>query len=668
MKEWMKIKTNKALFVLAVASFAIITVEGLVYFSSYEEVLFRVLLILENTLKAFTFKATISLESARDFMLKDPTPFKTVLSYLYMLCIFTAPYCTIATVYKLLERVLKFTFWLHRSSVCENVVVFGYNDAVRHLMRNADGKKQRTHVICGNEPSEEERYLLVRNNVKLHMFDLTKARDAEVKSLLKGIDIDKAAKILLMEESSIRNFSLLQALGNDAEIRLAEGVKVFCRCEDEGIGRLIENYYDTADAGAKRSRFDLEIIDLPKLQVRSMYADKPLHACRLKAPEEVRKDPASWRTHLLIIGFGRVGQQALLQAMNLGVSHSENPIVIDVIDKDVDKNRDLFFNHFGEGAFIEDAAHAGEFSINPAWTDGSLLLRFHAMDVRYGAFRRKLRQLCEGEAGLFTYVVCAIDQADAGIHSISEIWRFLHGTDETYAQTVPIMVRMDSDRRLQEYIRGDAGGSWIEGVNLMRTPDRILNFEELFAKEQDEAAKQCNAYYAKMTFDAQGPAGPQGEADRQAAWASLTLFRRNANRAAAAHSGVLRDVLDCSLGERKAAVMDSLFEGDNALIRYDDGVWRFAQTDEAFVRRVLRDDEAFAREMLKTEHRRWCYYMASIGWEPPAHNERGARKDDGLCTNPCLVPWSDLLHLQQESCKYDLMPLMAVYEAMKAGN
>ena len=35
---------------------------------------------LQNTIKAFTFKANISLENARSFMLADPSPFKTVLA------------------------------------------------------------------------------------------------------------------------------------------------------------------------------------------------------------------------------------------------------------------------------------------------------------------------------------------------------------------------------------------------------------------------------------------------------------------------------------------------------------------------------------------------------------------------------------------------------------
>ena len=665
MKEWMKVKTNKALFVLAVVSFVIITLEGLLYYASFDDVFFRVLMILQNTIKAFTFKANISLENARAFMLEDPTPFKTVLGYLYMIGVFTAPYCTIATVYKLLERAFKFAFWLRRPEDAQHIVIFGYNDTVKQLLKSADGKEQRIHVVCEKEPSAEERYRLIRRRIRLHSFDLAKAEDTEVDKLLNELEIAEAKYVLLFEDSSIRNFSILQALAGGEKGRLTEGTKVFCRCEDEGIGRLIESYYDTADSGSKHRHFDFEIIDLPQLQVRSMYRDAPLHSYWMSADEESRRHPENWRVHLLILGFGKVGQQALLQAMNLGVTHSENPIVIDVIDQDMERNRALFLNHFSPGAIDPVAGDPDECTLDPAWADGKMTLRFHKMDVRYGAFRKLLSQLTKEPEGNFTYVVSAIDQPDTGIHCISELWRFLRAADRKRGKDVPIMARMDSDLRLQQYLKSDAEGSMIEGVRVIRPPEDILTLANLFEAETDSSAKQCNAYYAKMTFDAEGAVGPETEMEVQDSWNALTLFRRDSNRAAAYHNAVLHDVLDCSLGERKFAAMQPLFEGADPLIRREDGTWHFTKTDGEFIEQVSQPDQAFAREMLKAEHRRWCYYTASIGWEPPAVNGRDVRKDDRLRINPCIVPWAELLEVQPHTVKYDLMPLMAEYEGMK---
>ena len=63
MKEWMKVRTNKALFVLAAVSFAVITAWGILYYASYPDAFFRFLLILQNTIKAFTFMGNRLLSS-----------------------------------------------------------------------------------------------------------------------------------------------------------------------------------------------------------------------------------------------------------------------------------------------------------------------------------------------------------------------------------------------------------------------------------------------------------------------------------------------------------------------------------------------------------------------------------------------------------------------------
>jgi hypothetical protein len=350
--------------------------------------------------------------------------------------------------------------------------------------------------------------------------------------------------------------------------------------------------------------------------------------------------------------------------MNLGPVHSGNPIVIDVIDQDVDRNRGLFLNHFSPDAFDTDPADPDVWQLDPGWADGQLTLRFHKMDVRYGAFRRLLTELTKGPEGSFTYVVSSIDQPDTGIHCISELWRFLRAKDRKRGMDVPILARMDSDLRLQQYLKNDAEGSMIEGVRVIRPPEDILTLANLFEIDTDSAAKQCHAYYEKMTFDAEGKAGLETEKAIQDSWNGLTLFRRNANRAAAYHNTVLRDVLDCSLGEEgKLAAMRPLFEGDDALIRWENGMWHFTLTDDEFIEKVLQPEQVFAREMLKLEHRRWCYYTASIGWEPPEENGRSVRKNDALRINPCITSWDGLLQVQPKTAKYDLMPLMAEWEA-----
>ena len=76
-------------------------------------------------------------------------------------------------------------------------------------------------------------------------------------------------------------------------------------------------------------------------------------------------------------------------------------------------------------------------------------------------------------------------------------------------------------------------------------------------------------------------------------------------------------------------------------------------TEEAVLKKIRKD--SFAYGLASLEHRRWCCYMASIGWRP-------GERSDQFRRNPCLVPQQKLMQEQPEMCKYDLMSLMERYK------
>ena len=108
-KEKTKFKARKALCVLAIISTCIATMEGLLFYNSdeYGNLFFRLLLVLQNSIYAFAFRTTISLKDAMNFMDTNPTFLNMVVGYAYGIAVFTAPYCTIAFLYKILERLFR---------------------------------------------------------------------------------------------------------------------------------------------------------------------------------------------------------------------------------------------------------------------------------------------------------------------------------------------------------------------------------------------------------------------------------------------------------------------------------------------------------------------------------------------------------------------------------
>ena len=123
------------IFLLAAVSFLIATLEGAIYYESYAP-FFRVLLVMQNSINAFGFKATVTIKDAFAFMKDNTSAFNRSVAYAYGIAVFTAPYCTLSFIYKFLERLLQFIIFFRRNKNCRHVVVFGYNDDVRAMLKN----------------------------------------------------------------------------------------------------------------------------------------------------------------------------------------------------------------------------------------------------------------------------------------------------------------------------------------------------------------------------------------------------------------------------------------------------------------------------------------------------------------------------------------------------
>jgi hypothetical protein len=700
MEGWKKLQSNKTLLGLAIFSSVIAATEGILYHWSTEGGLLKVLLIIENTIKAFTFKPPISLEAAQHFIDADPGLFRAFIGYLYMLVIFIAPYCTFSALYKLISNFLKAGRLVWKGRFEENIVIFGYNGDVRTLIKSIieKNKAERTgrfspsrykiSLVSDKELPETERFHYLRNGVEHYEFNIFKAKDSELKEILgeKRLGIYSAKYIFLMDESSMNNFSLLQMLtGGSRDIEsISDQIKIFCRCEDDGVLRLIESYYDTpsVDAAGKRIKhrnFDLEIVDVFDLQIWQMFSDTDPHTYYLEKNKTLAEagkkaiPPEDWKMHLLVLGFGKLGQQAAIQAMNLGVASVKNSILIDVVDYSMEDKKSLFMSRFRPGVFTpeRESSDSGSevFRVNPDLADGELQIRFHSMNVRYGQFSRLLSTMAvdsEGRSLPYTYVVSAIDDTDSSIYNLTELQRFLSAAGDGAADITPVYMRMDSDELLRNYIHNNGDALGLKKLNLIEGVSHLMTIDKIIDDNGNKTAKRINLFYDSMSFDL-GSRKKPGAEDRERkseekAWQKLTLYQRNSNRASAYHLSTKKEVLKALYGENYKKALDHLFTGDG-LYPFVDGAWDygFAYSDPAgddvFISKANKDE--LAMEMLRTEHRRWCYYTLSCGW---AHKD--GPKDQLLHTNPCLVPWHGLEDTPslREYCKYDLMPLMAIYE------
>lgn len=634
---------GKALLGLAVLSFVVTFSYGMIYYRTIENDFFYFLTVLQNSIKAFTFKANISFGDLAKYIAENEGWGYKVLGYSYGVACFTAPYCTLSFCYKIIQKFTKLRLAIFRHKKYRHVIIFGYNTEVKALLATEDLKlddesKCKIHLVTTESISDKETADLIKKGVVIHNVDILSIQNdpKQVSYFLRQLEVDLVQDIILFEESSSRNFSIYHFFHTIELGERNDRIKFFCRCEDDGIRKIIEDYHDTK---LKCGKFvsDLEIVSIPELRIRKLLDACPLHKYYMEQQDRY-PDPNDWNLHLLIIGFGKLGQQLLLQAMNMGVTGSNNDIVIDIIDNDIEKQKSIFENHFNEKyVSIQDQ----EISIGSDKADGTLTFRFRKMDIRYRQFQEQLREL--GAENKFTYIAICVEDPDVSLHCLTEVKRYMDNAKAPYA------IRMELDQIMEKYINGN-DDTYANVVTIESTCNAV-SLSDLIQEKVDSDAKLFNHIYNSFAIPEEDNQDEEQTAAEE--WRHLTLFRRNASRAISQHAKVKHAIMKNISDED----LEKWFGKDGMLLRQENGEWKYNLSDEAFAR-IQSDTDNYKTisEMSRMEHRRWCYFTAACGWG--ATQSFKAEKDDIHLENPCLCTWDDLAKNLPAYCKYDLMPLL----------
>lgn len=655
MKKKTNKQTSKVIFYLAIGSFLITLIEGVLYYSTeaFPNPLFRWMMIVQNSIKAFGFSSSISISTVAGIIEESTDMVEIVVGYLYSIAMFVAPYCTVAYVYRVLERLLRirhWNWWFHRNK--ERCIIFGYNDEVKALLDKYDKKKYRIH-LASEEINDEQSLELLRDGIIVHKVDLLKNPDDAV-YFLKQMELKDTSNIILFDNSSAKNFSLYKLFHNECikeEINMQADIKFYCRCEDAGIQSILEDYHDTNI----KNCMDIEIVSIPELRVRQVLSNNRLHYYYMKnLSEKVSIDEMKkWDLHMLIVGFGKLGQQLLLQTMNQGVVSSENRIVIDVVDFNIEQKKSIFANNFNEEyvEFTED----GDMRISKDKADGELIIRFHKMDIRFHEFKKFLSTYGD-KKDIFTFVAICLKNTDISLHCLTQIQQHLHRNGKS--DEVCVAVRMEYDKNMARYLNGE--NDKYKNVFVIEDASSMISIKELLHDEVNKDAKKFNWIYSRCdlltdeAFDERVKNGTlvKNKGTEQESWKKLKLVLRNSNRALAYH----QEIKKLYICEEK---FNQYFGAEGIFLKDRGEVWTCESENK--VAQLQNDAKKYPliHELSKLEHRRWCYYMASCGWKRTDNPK--ADKNPDLKENPCLCTWDDLVENKPNTCMYDMMPLILQY-------
>ena len=355
----------------------------------------------------------------------------------------------------------------------------------------------------------------------------------------------------------------------------------------------------------------------------------------------------AWHLRMLILGFDAFGQQALLQAMQLGVITRSNKLIFDVYDRDIAAKSEMFLNHFSFDTF--ERTENG-IRLRESAADGMLEIRFHPDNVMYQSFAGSIA--AENARMPYTYALIALEDANTAVSCARRLEQMLGG------QNTPIVLRLDEHHDLSDSI-----SSSFPHVHIVKARENMLSLDRIIGNQIDREAKQFNSFYADMHFLSGDAAGEPDKAKQQSEprgedeqWYRTSFYERCSSKAVAMHQSVKKDVWENFTADKRTESAEKeirrLIGSNGSLMTCEGSCWRLNGSETQFLE-ALRG-EPFAFEAAAAEHRRWCYFIASEGWC------FGRKRDNSRKQHNCLMPFSALYSddYGRTTIKYDLMPLM----------
>lgn len=338
-------------------------------------------------------------------------------------------------------------------------------------------------------------------------------------------------------------------LVRDRKAKLKGTVHCWIQVVDLRLATLLQHHHILTET---RASFEAHIFDTYHATARQLLADHPLDHEPF-GPEDPR------RVHLIIAGFGAMGESLTVQAARIGsFANGLTPRVTVVDLRAGQREREFAGDHPQVGDLVD--------------------LAFVAGDVRDPAVLERIRGWADETGTLTTIAVCLDDDT----RSLSCALGVLSRLDNT---DTPLLVRMSESDGLATLLDDEVCDATWARVDAFGTVEGSCTREALLHEELDAIARVLHEdFVEKRLAEGRDPDDPSLRP-----WERLDESLKASSRASADHIPVKLRAVDCH-----------------------------AATDGDAARRIDTFTDPELELLGRMEHARWCAERRLAGWTPGA--------------------------------------------------
>ena len=474
------------------------------------------------------------------------------------------------------------------------------------------GLNEKSKILIENLQKQGKRIVLITDEIQDAQLDYFQQLGVTVTvgnhgdgNLYKKVGISRAEYILIFHDDDSKNINELLSLGKYTHhlwdklkakqiiVHLANR-KSYILYEDveAEMGKEIDGKFVAPP---------IRVINLHRLIAEKLLNEKPLYIGYEEMALNSAKDPL----HILIIGFGSLGQEIAVQAMERSHFINSKKILISVFDKDIDKVKKSWYQSYPKSDKVAD-------------------ITFQALDVETS----HMEETVAGTSQKITHIFFCLN---------SDFRDMIEGIEiaKKYPE-IPIFIKMTKEVQVSKWL--DKNEQVYKNVHLFGNIESILNDKFIINEELETIAKKI---HDKYRIEKEKETGK-----KQLKWDEISDFLKESNRNQANH-------LETKLMLMGFAITNADHQDDHVLTKEE-----FSQTIEPGI-----------EKMAAIEHARWNAFYHLRGWDVMTEVIDKKTKDMDRKLHACMVSYEELDRIKdltdEDYKEYDRQTIRNLYECLE---